>query len=182
MVAAHMATEPQLIFFRDVASTPDELRTNQLDSLDIMFISAYRVCQKGGTKAGPLTSYAQQWTMSRVAGNKNPDPRQNVIDDLIQFVKEQHSNRNLAVGIFLDANEQLGDEVEGLQKLTAALGPTDTHGHQLGNAGAPASYLRGNKRLDYASYATACSHTLDAAASGLSKTDRSPIIDGDTST
>jgi hypothetical protein len=31
---------------------------------DIMFISAYRVCQTAGSRAGPLTSYAQQWTIS----------------------------------------------------------------------------------------------------------------------
>jgi hypothetical protein len=57
---------------------------------DVMFISAYRACQKAGAKAGPLTSYAQQWTMSRAAGKVHPDPRNDLIADLIQFVKDQH--------------------------------------------------------------------------------------------
>ena len=59
------------------------------DAPDIMFISAYRVCQKPGSKAGPLTAYAQQWTISHVAGNPKPDPRKDFITDLIAFVKEK---------------------------------------------------------------------------------------------
>ena len=116
---------------------------------DIMFISAYRVCQKAGSPAGPLTSYAQQWTMSHVAGNSNPDPRQDFISDLIQFVKEKRNLRPVAVNINLDANEQMGDEHNGLQRLTEELGLTDIHGNQLGRQHAPATYLRGRKTVDY---------------------------------
>jgi hypothetical protein len=87
--------------------------------------------------------------MSRLAGNQAPDPRQDFIHDLIQFVKEKRNNRTMAVGIFLDANEKLGDEVDGLQRLTSSLGLTDAHANLLGNEG-PAIYLRGTKRLDYA--------------------------------
>ena len=57
------------------------------DTPDILFISAYRVCQKARSKAGPLTSYAQQWTMSHIAGNPHPDPRNDFISDLIQFLQ-----------------------------------------------------------------------------------------------
>jgi hypothetical protein len=121
------------------------------NSSDIMFISAYRACKKAGTKAGPRASYAQQWKMSRVAGNQTPDPRNDFITDLtIQFVKEQGNNRTLAVGIFLDANEQLGDELAGLQRLTAQLDLTDAHGNHLGNDDAPSTYVRGSKRVHYA--------------------------------
>ena len=51
--------------------------------------------------------------------------------------------------ISIDANERLGDETEGLQKLTASLRLTDAHANLLGPDG-PAAYLRGTKRLDYA--------------------------------
>lgn len=58
-------------------------------AIDVMLISAYRVCQKAGATVGPLTAYLQQWTMSREEGNQNPDPRHNVITDLLQFIREQ---------------------------------------------------------------------------------------------
>jgi hypothetical protein len=99
------------------------------DAPDIMFISGHRVCQKAGSKAGPLTSYAQQWTMSHVAGNQSPDPRNDFISDLIHFVKEQRSLKPIAININLDANECMGEEAEGLQRLTSELGLTDIHGN-----------------------------------------------------
>ncbi len=119
------------------------------DAPDIMFISAYRVCQKAGSKAGPLTSYAQQWTMSHVAGNPTPDPRNDFITDLVQFVKDQRKLKPLAININLDANESMGDEAAGLQRLTTELGLTDVHGNQLNAETAPTTYIRGTKRIDY---------------------------------
>jgi hypothetical protein len=121
------------------------------NSLDIMFLSVYRVCQTRGSKVGPrMTAYAQQWTLSRVAGKQDPNPRDDVITDLIQFVKAQTLRKPTAVGIFIDANKSLGDEPEGLQRLTKALGLTDIHANHLDNNQEPATYLRGTKRLDYA--------------------------------
>ena len=119
------------------------------DAPDILFISAYRVCQKAGSKAGPLTSYAQQWTMAHVSGNKHPDPRKDFIKDLIQFVKDKLRTKPFAININLDANERLGDEADGLQLLTTELNLTDIHGNQLGAKNAPATYTRGTKQIDY---------------------------------
>jgi hypothetical protein len=110
------------------------------NSTDVMFIFAYRVCQMQGTKVGLLTSYTQQLMMSRVAGNAQPDPRNDLITDLEQFVKEQCNNRTLAVSIFIDANKMLGDEANGLQRLTASLNLTDAYDTLLGDE-SPASYL-----------------------------------------
>jgi hypothetical protein len=120
------------------------------NSQDVLFILAYRVRQKVGTKSGPLTAYAQQWTMSRVLGIKNPDPLQDFVTDIIRFVKAQQSKIPLAVSIFIDANEQLGDKVEGLQRITQELDLTDVHRNKLGTEKSPATHLRGSKRIDYA--------------------------------
>ena len=118
------------------------------DAPNILFISAYRVCQKARSKAGPLTSYAQQWTMSHIAGNPNPDPRNDFISDLIQFVQEKRRLTPLAVNITLDANEHMGEEATGLQRLTTILGLTGVHGNKLGDK-APATYTQGSKQIDY---------------------------------
>jgi hypothetical protein len=43
----------------------------------------------------------------------------------------------------------MGDEADGLQRLTAKLGLTDIHGNQLGAQNAPATYTRGSHQIDY---------------------------------
>jgi hypothetical protein len=68
---------------------------------DIMLVSAYRVCQQAGSQVGPLTSYAQQSTMTRTMGNKNPNPPPAFITDIIQFINEhRRPDRPLAVSLF----------------------------------------------------------------------------------
>ena len=65
--------------------------------------------------------------MARVAGKARPDPRNDFITDLIKFVKEQRTVRQFAVSILMDANELLGTEPDGIQKLTETLQLTDIH-------------------------------------------------------
>jgi hypothetical protein len=52
--------------------------------------------------------------MSRVAGNKNPDPYNNLLTDLEQFFKEQHNNRTLAMVIFINAPHHSSDSISNL--------------------------------------------------------------------
>jgi hypothetical protein len=110
-----------------------------------MFMSAYQVCQKGGTKVGPLIAYTQQRMLSLAAGNKSPDPRQDFISDHLQFIKMQRIRKDITVTIFLDANERLGDEADGQQQLTETLNLTDIHGNRLDQEQESAIYLRGSK-------------------------------------
>jgi hypothetical protein len=80
----------------------------------MFLISAYRVCQKPGSKVGPLTFSAQQWTMARVVGKQNPDPCNDFMTDLIQFVKEQRASCQLGDSILMDANKPLDRKANGL--------------------------------------------------------------------
>ena len=114
----------------------------------VIHLGLPQVCQKARSNAGPLTSHdAQQWTTTHVAGNTNPNPRNDLISDLIQFVQEKRSINPLAVNINLDANEQVGEESTGLQWLTTILGLTDVHGNKLGS-NAPATCTQGSKQID----------------------------------
>ena len=85
--------------------------------------------------------------MLHVAGNANPAPRNDFIFNLTHFVQEKRSINPLAVNINLNANKQMGEELEGLQWLTAILGPADVHGNKLGS-NAPATCTRGSKQID----------------------------------
>ena len=148
---------------------------------DIMFISAYRVCQKASAKVGPLTSFAQQWTMSCVADKEGPDSGKDFIIDLIQFVKEQRNDRQLAVSILMDANELLGTEPDGIQKLTETLQLTDI---QSTNSGLMDQPLTSEARTasTMASFHQKSFRISDAAASGPSKTGLLLTIGGHTLT
>ena len=53
-----------------------------------LFLTVYRVCQKKGTKTGPNTSYMQQIEGLRERGIKNPDPRNQLFDDLTAIIAE----------------------------------------------------------------------------------------------
>jgi hypothetical protein len=107
---------------------------------NVMFISAYRECQKAGASVGPLISYAQQWTMSIVVGKVHPDPRKDFINDIIQFVTEQRADWHISLSILMDANILLGQEADGFQHITKTLNLTDIHRNMLGQEG-PAIYL-----------------------------------------
>ena len=53
----------------------------------ITMISAYRVCS---TKTpGPFTAYSQQAHIMSIQGNTNPDPRQETIQDLTDFIQKK---------------------------------------------------------------------------------------------
>ena len=58
------------------------------DGCGVLVISAYRVCQSRGTVAGPDTAFMQQVAALRSAGVVNPDPRNQILDDLTDLITE----------------------------------------------------------------------------------------------
>eukprot|EP01082_Thalassiosira_pseudonana_P000262 g12.t1 g12 contig1:28787-30398(-) len=74
----------------------------------VLVISAYRVCQSRGTVAGPDTAFMQQVAALRSAGVVNPDPRNQILDDLTDLINEwKEKGYHPLIGI--DANATLDE-------------------------------------------------------------------------
>ena len=73
----------------------------------VMFITAYRVCQQHDP--GPETAFFHQWNHLRQHGIIDPDPHQQMLDDLAIFIKERTAT-GYDVVLGLDGNESLGTD------------------------------------------------------------------------
>jgi hypothetical protein len=84
----------------------------------LMFITMYRVCKQTTKKADATTIYRQEWNLLWNNGAVNPNPRTQVIEDLISFIQ---SNQQQGYKIILagDANESMRNlsKTKGFGKL-----------------------------------------------------------------
>ena len=53
----------------------------------LLLITAYRITQENVNGCGPTTSAMQQWSRLRAQGFTNPNPRQQMLDDLHTFIQ-----------------------------------------------------------------------------------------------
>ena len=58
------------------------------DGGGIILINLYRVAQNKGVKAGINTLYMRQRDALRVSGDRNPDPKNQVLADLTDIIQE----------------------------------------------------------------------------------------------
>ena len=83
---------------------------NGKKSKKILLISAYRVCQSSPKQAGPQTAFMQQYRHQLHLGYKQPQPRRQILTDLLTFIKQQTNKYNdLSIIIMTDANEDIKD-------------------------------------------------------------------------
>jgi hypothetical protein len=114
----------------------------------LIVITAYCVCEANISTIGASTAYHQQWHLIRHKGDPNPQPRKQLITDLItEIQKWQRSGADIILGG--DFNEKLGDSPEGLARLITKCELVDPHAANHGTAQEPSTYSRGTKRLDY---------------------------------
>ena len=72
----------------------------------ITLISAYQVCHM--ITQGPFTAYLQQCHILALCGNQNPDPREEITNDLIQFINDLKTSGHQII-LSIDTNEEIKD-------------------------------------------------------------------------
>ena len=118
----------------------------------VTFISAYRVCNQTIASVGARTAYFQQWHHLRQKGIKNPDPRQQVLDDLAVFIKDRTSKKYEVI-LGIDGNESLRPD-NALATFFANTGLYPFHEHlyeedfYLDNP-IPNTHKRGQEKIDF---------------------------------
>ena len=78
------------------------------EGLGVLVITAYRVCQSKGTRAGTDTLKTQQYLAMREAGDKSPDPRNNIFQRITEIISEWEQ-RGYHPIVMIDANSELND-------------------------------------------------------------------------
>ncbi len=124
----------------------------------VLIITAYRVCHEASHNPGVFTAYQQQYTGLRKAGHSNPNPRRQILSDMISLIR---TNRDLGFRpiLMMDAN---GDYQDGKDPhfttfLTEA-GLVDPFFERFEIS--PPTYVRGKRRLDYILMDPALSRSL----------------------
>ena len=109
----------------------------------IHIICLYRVSQE--QSQGDQTSYMQQIRLLKQQGVVNPNPRQQVFDDLETILHKWKGDNNEVI-LMMDTNSDLHDgaltNIIHKHKLCDALG--SLHGHDQ-----PPTYARGKRTIDY---------------------------------
>ena len=116
----------------------------------VTFITAYRVCQQHDP--GPETAYFNQWHYLRSQGISNPDPRQQLLDDLSVFIQEL-IDANHEVALAIDGNGSLRRD-SALAQFFSQTGLYCLHEHLYNDDyytehPLPATHKRGKEKIDF---------------------------------
>ncbi|KAL7526267.1 hypothetical protein ACHAWF_005244, partial [Thalassiosira exigua] len=115
------------------------------DGTGVLLVNAYRVCQKRGTRTTANTAYMQQVVHQRSEGIANPDPRNQILDDITALIADHRQNgfHPLIMGDFnvSDKDPHFEDFLlaNNLHDLIAA----------TNDGTPPRTYTRGKNRLDF---------------------------------
>jgi hypothetical protein len=128
--------------------TGNSYRLSPISKMHI--ITAYRVCESRAYEDKSLSTYNQQYVGLQTKGIKNPDPRQQIIDDLIILIKSLTKNKDDYLMLGIDANAYIQTDKKGLQKLCNECNIVDMYSsiHEEDEENFP-TRINGSKRIDY---------------------------------
>ena len=125
-----------------------EIRIKGRQQQQIIFLTVYRVTQTTIQKAGPTTSYFKQWHHLRRNGKENPNPREQIWQDLSQHI-HQHKKETNAIMIMIDANETITSKYSTLSQWVQQHDLIDLHTYLHDIDHKVPTYNRGTTRIDY---------------------------------
>jgi hypothetical protein len=128
----------------------------------ILVICAYRVCQTESDNPGPFTAYYQQYVGLRSAGIKKPNPRQQILKDIMALIDEKR-NKGFRPILMIDANEDWVAESHKnqgnkLKKFMSECQLCDPFYEKFKTS--PRTYVDGQHRLDYILIDSALLHAV----------------------
>ena len=128
----------------------------------VLVINAYRVCQTATSNPDVYTQFHQERTGLRAKGIKNPDPRKQLLKDLLSLIDE-HRLEGYRPILLWDANEDWvkrshKHEGEQLVKFMQDAQLADPFYNKFGFA--PRTYVRSQNRLDYILVDPALTHAI----------------------
>jgi hypothetical protein len=112
-------------------------------------ISAYRVCKTKVASTFATSSYAQQLAMAIEHSIPNANPQNLFIQHFIDQYQAICTTTSDYVMLLLDANETIGDEKLGLQKLMLACNMVDPYSLLHNDTSNFPTHERGSHRIDY---------------------------------
>lgn len=117
----------------------------------LFLFTAYRVC-KQSPELGLISSYRQQVLklQQRMPFESNLCPRKYFIQDFIAYVQSLSIKPNDFIIIMIDANEKLGEDIQGISMMMEKLGLVDTFTrHHQRPCILSTHHTSTNKRIDF---------------------------------
>ena len=115
----------------------------------VVVITAYRVCHTKSDNPGPFTAFQQQYTLMRQAGIADPNPRKQILTDLVRLIQQQRMEGYRPI-VMMDANgdylAQRGTDTSLKDFLENA--QLSDHFHDKFNI-SPRTFIHGSRRIDY---------------------------------
>ena len=115
----------------------------------IIVINLYRVCHEKGDNPGPYTAYTQQYTAMRAEGQPDPNPRRQVLQDVMKLIQQKRGEGYRPI-VMMDANGDYNNLRNPDRDLAAFV--RDSHLVDHYHKKYPEqirTYMYGSKRLDY---------------------------------
>ncbi len=128
-----------------------------------IILSGYRVCENQQVDMGSNNTYNQQYRLLHQKGHRNPDPRKQFVDDLIQAINKWR-NQQKAVLICIDANDNpQSHSTQGITRIFTETDLVDLHSSRHPNQIRPPTYNRGSTPIDLCAGSIEFATALDRA-------------------